>query len=160
MKKAAAFIGIWLIFLLSGWTATVHIKLAAGLSSAEMTAINRNLQDWLAYHVRTTELNKNFEFMGGSVPVFRTFFNFDGELVFSLTNRLSLSVGSGFIFGEVSQEKTETIISRPAGTFNYVSPVQISAIPLTLDVSYSLPLLKRLQIYIRAGGGMVWTKYV
>ncbi|MBU1338853.1 MAG: hypothetical protein KKD56_07290 [Acidobacteria bacterium] len=160
MKKAFALFGLWLFLLLPGWTATVYIKLAAGLSYAELTPINRNLEDWLAYHVRDVEVHPAFEFLEGSVPVLRTLFNFDGELVFSLNSRLSLSVGSGFIFGEVPQKTTETTVQKLVGTFINVYPVQISAIPLTLNVTYSLPLMKRLHAYVRAGGGLLWAKYV
>ncbi|MFC2157713.1 hypothetical protein ACFLT9_07755 [Acidobacteriota bacterium] len=136
------------------------LKISGGINFVKMDNVNRVHKDWLEWIKRDAEVHATFNFLGGSVPDFGSIVNFEGELLLSINKNFAFSFGSGLLYGEIPQNQTETSIERVVGTFIHVHPLQISAIPMTISGYYFLNLTDRLQLFGRAGGGVILVKFV
>jgi hypothetical protein len=163
MKKSkTAFLLIFLVTVITGVSlaAQINIKFSGGLSFPQSDQINRILTDWKTWEEQNAERRPTFSFLGGDVKEFNSGFDFEGEILLSIHPRFMLSAGSGFYYGEVKPENTELFIQRPAGDFSYIHPHTLSVIPVTFSGYYLHPLFGKIKLFVRAGAGLVWAKYI
>ena len=159
-KKLPPFFILLLILPALAGATEFSLKIGGGIDFVQMDTVNLAHREWLDWMKRDAEVHASFNFLGGSVPDFGTTVNFEGELLLSINKNIALSLGSGLLYGEIPQDQTETSVQRLVGTFIHVHPLQISAIPLTISGYYFLNLTNRLQIFGRAGGGVIMVKFV
>lgn len=158
------------LFLLLIPVSTAHgvelsLKFSGGLSYLKLGMINRTLQDWRQSEIKAADYFIGWTFIGDETVNFHSAFEFDGELIISFTPHLAVGIGAGFIRGELEADKNELKQAYSPGgdllvTFSYIRPNKVSAFPLTLSVYYFLPLKKRLNLFIKGGGGIIWAKYI
>lgn len=149
-----------MLFLIS-WAHSIELslKLSGGLSYINLKNTNRTLQDWSEWQKREADYRKNWSFLGGEVRGFHSGFDFEGEIIVSFTPHLAAGVGTGYIHGELNEEKTEITLEKVLGTYIYVRPTKVSAFPLTLSGYYFFPL-KKVNFFIKGGAGIIWAKYI
>jgi len=78
-----------------------------------------------------------------------------GDVIFYLTPRFGISLGSGYIYGMKGKD-TNKIIS---GGQTFTEEVKVSAIPVRLGVYYSLPLSSRTRFFLNGGVGYYFAKW-
>lgn len=139
--------------------AELNIKFSGGLSFLGSDEINLLLTDWMSWEEKNANSKPTWSFLGGDVTEFSSGYDFEGEILLSFHPRLMVSVGSGFIYGDVKPENTELFIQRPAGEFSYIHPFTLSAIPVILSGYYLHPISGKIKVYGKAGTGFVWVKY-
>jgi opacity protein-like surface antigen len=135
-------------------------KLSGGYAYLNLKNTNRSLDDWAEWKKREAEANKNWAYLGENVKNLHSGIHFEGEFLVSLIGRFELGLGTGYIYGDLNEEKTEVLVQRPAESISHVYPLTISAYPLVLSAYYSFPLKSGISLFIRAGGGIAWAKYV
>jgi len=139
----------------------LSFKLSGGYSSLALNDVNRCLRAWVEFHKKDVAANPDWTFSGGKAEKLRGGFDFEGEVLLNLTRRWAVGIGSGFTFSEVSESRSIiTTVERRAISFAYVRPTKVSAIPVVVSGYFFLPLGPKVRIYVRAGTGWLWAKYV
>jgi len=154
----AAAIWVWAAVPAAG--AELYLKLGGGLGLFDPQQINQVLSDWHEAGRREADFRNNWTYLDGKDPRFERNIDFGGELQLSLSSRISMSVGVGFVYAELKPEDTEVRILKPLGETLLVQPTTLSAVPLLASVYYYLPLHSRLRLYVKAGTGLVWATFV
>ena len=138
----------------------LSLKLSGGYTFLDVKSINRGLEDWAEWIKRDAENNNNWQYLGQDVKSLQSGIHLEGEIFLSFSRRIGVSLGTGYIYGDLKEKETEVLVQRPSGVFSQVHPVTVSAYPLILSGYYFIPLNSRLHVYARAGWGLAWAKYV
>ncbi len=164
MKKIKRNAGCFFLFLLFSGIPLSGMKwgfkLSGGYAHLNLRDTNSSLESWAEWKKREAEANKNWEYLGKNVKSLHSGIHFEGEFLVSLFDRLEIGLGTGYIYGDLREEETEILVQRPTGRFSHAYPLSINAYPLVISVYYSFPLKSGLSLFIRAGGGKAWAKYV
>lgn len=121
--------------------------------------INHSLKGWAEQWKRITLSRDDWEFAGGGAGKLNIGYDFEGEIIVSFSPHLAASFGVGLIYGELAEEKIEVFIDVDSSTNSITRPTKVNARPLTLSGYFIYPLGKKLDIFIKGGAGLVWTKY-
>jgi len=138
----------------------LNLKLSGGYTYLDVKSINRGLEDWAEWIKRDAEEHKNWLYLGQNVKSLQSGIQLEGEILLSFSRRIGISLGTGYIYGDLKEKETEVLVQRPTGVLSQIYPVTASAYPLVLSGYYFIPLSSRLHVYARAGGGLAWAKYV
>ncbi len=138
----------------------IHLKLGGGLGWFSPGDVNRALQDWVEWQKRQSTFKDTWTYVGGSEPQIQLGYGFEGELQFFITRRVAVSIGSGFLYSDLSAADTEVQIIKPQGLTLLIQPRILSAVPLIFSLYYHIPLTARFRAYAKAGAGFVWAKHV
>jgi len=139
----------------------LSFKLSGSYSSLVLNDVNRSLQAWVGYHKKEVASVPAWTFSGGKAEKVRGGFDLEGEVLLNLTPRWAVGIGSGYSFSEVTESRSTIItVEKNAVSFIYVRPTKVAATPLIISGYHFLPLGPKVQIYIRAGLGWLWAKYV
>ncbi len=136
------------------------LKLAGGLSLINHANINPIRQDWEELFKLDVDEHNTWSFIEGEIGSLKNSFDFEGELVITLHPRIDISIGTGFIFSELNPKKPNFSIEKNLGTYEYIYPMKVSAIPTILSGYYLYPLNNRFKVYAKAGAGYIWAKYI
>lgn len=156
-------LGILLLLFLSGIPAQsleLNFKLSGGYAYFDAGGINRGLEDWAEWRKREAEENQNWMYLTENIKSLHSGVQLEGELLLSFSPRIAISLGTGYIYGDLKEKDSEVLIQRVAGPLSQVYPITISAYPLILSAYYFFPIKNVLHLYIRGGGGLAWAKYV
>jgi len=156
-------IGILFLLFVSGMPAhslELDFKLSGGYAYMDAGNINRGLEDWAGWRKREAEEDKNWMYLTQNVKSLHSGIQLEGELLLSISSRLGISLGAGYLYGDLKEKDSEVLIQRVAGPLSQVHPITMSAYPLVLSAYYFFPLNSALRFYIRGGGGLAWVKYV
>jgi len=151
---------IFLIFSVSlSYGIEFSFKFSGGLNYLKLNNINRILQDWAGEYEKRAQSKElwNFE---GEVKKFHRGIEFEGEVIITLSPRFGVSLGSGYIYGEISDRETEITVERKFGTDIRVRPNKVSAYPLSLSGYLFLPLRGKISPYIKGTVGVYFAKYI
>jgi len=148
------------LFGIPAMGAELSLKLSGGYTFLDVKSINRGLEDWAEWRKREAEENKNWLYLGQNVKSLQSGIHLEGEILLSFSRRIGISLGTGYIYGDLKEKETEVFVQRSSGVLSQVYPVTVSAYPLVLSGYYFIPLNNRLHVYARAGGGLAWAKYV
>lgn len=135
-------------------------KLSGGYAYLDVKGINRGLEDWAKWIKKEAEEHINWEYLGQNVQSLHSSISLEGEILLSFSPRLGISLGIGYIYGDLKEKETDVLVLRPSGVLSQVYPITVSAYPLVLSGYYFFPLSRKLHIYARGGGGLAWAKYV
>ena len=138
----------------------LSLKLSGGYTYFDVKNINRSLENWAEWIKREAEENNNWLYLEQNVKSLQSGIHLEGEIFLSFSRRIGVSLGTGYIYGDLKEKETEVFVQRPTGVLSQVYPVTVSAYPLVLSGYYFIPLNSRLHVYARAGGGLAWAKYV
>jgi hypothetical protein len=138
----------------------VDFKISGGYAYLDVKNINRGISDWAEWRKREAEQNTNWEYLGQNVGNLHSGIQLEGEILFSFSPRIGISLGTGYIYSDLNEEETEVLVQRPSGTLSQVYPTTVSAYPMVLTGYYFIPLNTRMRIYLRGGGGYAWARYV
>jgi len=138
----------------------ISLKLSGGLSYIKLDDINRSLKGWEELWKKIILSNEDWEFAGGESRKFNIGYNLEGEIMFSLSPHLAASFGVGLIYGELAEEKIEVFINSNSSTSSITRPTKVNARPLTFSGYFFYPIGKKLDVFIKGGTGLIWTKYI
>ena len=79
----------------------------------------------------------------------------EGDVIFYLTPRFGISLGSGYIYGMKGKDINKIL----SGGQTFTEEVKVSAIPVRLGVYYSLPLSSRSGFFLNGGVGYYFAKW-
>lgn len=155
-------IPLWALFFLAGGleATQLNLKLSGGMSFINPEHLNRTLQTWEEWQRREAADKANFTFLEGDVGRFKSATEFQAELQLEISARLAVGIGTGYIYSDLPEEETLVTIEKLTGTFSYVYPTKISALPLMLTATYYIPLNETLRLYFKGAAGTAWAKYV
>ncbi len=153
MKKKA-FFSLFLLFAVYSYGVEINLKLSGSLCYLKLDHINRSLSSWEEW------IKKVENYREGEVKKFHLGTSFEGDLLFFFTPRLATGIGTGYIYSELSEEKTSLTVQKIKKTSVYVKPAKINIFPLNFSVYYFFPLRKEMKLYVKGGLGLVWAKYV
>ena len=162
MKNINCFIlllSLILIMFKPAYSMDYSIKFAGGFSLFHPEAINSSFQDWLSWQEKNAAATKNWNYLNGEASQFTNLFSFEGELLVNLHKNIAISLGAGYLYGEVGPEKNYAFVQRPLGVYQYDFPSKVSATPIILSGYYIFPFYRSLSLFIKAGAGLIWAKY-
>ena len=148
-----------LIVSIPAYNFDFSIKLAGGFSLFHPEAINRSFQDWVTWQEKNASATKNWNYLNGEASQFTNLFSFEGELLVNLHKNIAVSLGTGYLYGEVGPEKNYAFVQRPLGVYQYDFPSKVSATPIIITGYYILPFYRSFSLFIKAGAGLIWAKY-
>jgi hypothetical protein len=159
IKKLAIVFFLLSIGITQSFAVEFSLKIAGGISFLKPEEVNQVLIGWEEYWITIAGQASKWTYLGGEVSPLNLGYEFEVELIFSMTSRFALGLSSGYIFSDVNEENTSLTIEKVLGTFTHVKPTKISAIPLILSGYYIQPINSSLSLFFRAGGGPIWAKY-
>jgi len=164
-RKRIAGLGLLCVFLqaavLPSSGLDLSFKLSGGYSFLVLNDVNRSLRDWVEFHKKEVASVPGWTFSGGKAEKVRGGFDLEGEVLLSLTPRWAVGIGSGYSYGEVTESRSAiTTVENFAVSRVYVRPTKVAATPLVVSGYHFWPLGPKFQIYVRAGMGWLWAKYV
>ncbi len=129
------------------------IKLSGGINYLEVGDPNASLKgladflkDWASGGGETVE---------GDIKKIHFGLDLEGDVIFYLTPRFGISVGSGYISGK--RRMAENKIAFMSQTFS--DGMKVSAIPVRLGVYYYLPLSSRIRFFLNGGAGYYFAEW-
>ncbi|MBA7603665.1 hypothetical protein ES703_10780 [subsurface metagenome] len=157
MKKRSSILIICLslILILPGLSQAerIGIKLSGGTSylvvgdpNASLKGLADFLKDWASGGGETIE---------GDIKKIHFGLDLEGDVIFYLTPRFGISLGSGYIYGQKGVEENK--IAFMGQTFS--DGMKVSAIPVRLGVYYYLPLSSRIRFFLNGGVGYYFAKW-
>lgn len=158
VKKIVIVLSFFLFFAVSSYCFEVNLKISGALCYLNPEHVNRSLHGWEEWFKKGGP--KGWSYKEGKVKDLHSGISFEGEFIISFTRRFAAGFGTGYIYSELSEEKTAITIDRSKETFIFVRPIKINAFPLNLSAYYFFPLSEKMKLFIRGGTGIVWAKYV
>ncbi len=138
---------------------SLHLKMTGGFSSLNPTPINSYLKGWEEAQKREALLQR-WNFQSKGFKNFNLGADFNTEFLFEVGNNFGLAIESGYLYVELSKEENFVSIEKSSGTFHYIHPAKITALPLCLSGYYFHPLHKKLRLFLKAGAGPLWVRFV
>jgi hypothetical protein len=138
----------------------LDLKISGGYAYLDLETINLGMESWAEWRKREAEENKNWLYLGQNIQSLHSGIHLEGEFLLSFSKRLGISLGTGYIYGDLKENETEVLVQKPTGILIQAYPATVSAYPLVFSGYYFVPLSKRLLAYVRGGGGVAWAKYV
>ena len=152
---------IWLFFSAPVFGVELSLKLTGGASFPSLNHINQSLNDFEEFYRTRGQLSGNWTFIQGEAKELKSMIDLEGELLFHLSPRFALSLCSGYFYSEVTDEKIMLELQYKDNPPRlYVNPVKIYAHPLTVSAYTFFRLSGKIQIYLKAGGGLIWATHV
>ena len=148
------------IFVVSSYCIEVNLKISGSLCYLNPEHINRSLNGWEEWFKKANLYYEYLSYKEGEVKNFNLGTAFEGEFIFSITPHFAAGFGTGYIYCELSEEKTALIVDSREETIVFAKPLKINAFPLNFSAYYFFPLSKKMKLFIRGGIGLVWAKYV
>lgn len=162
MKFIKRNITIFILLLISApfsHSVEVRLKLSGGLSYLSFQNINLTLNHWAELEEKLSTLYDDWNFVEKKVKKFHSAFDFEGEIIIFITPHLAAGFGTGYIYGELTEEKTKLTVENNGVKYVMARPTKVSAIPISVSGYFFLPLKKNLHSFIKAGSGVLWAKY-
>jgi hypothetical protein len=138
----------------------LDFKISAGYTYLDLQEVNTGLTSWAEWIKTEADNQKNWEYLAQNIHSLHSSILLEGEILLSFSRRLRISLGTGYLYGDLKENKAEVLVQRPTGVLSQVFPITASAYPVILSVYYFLPLNNRLYMYAKGGGGWAWAKYV
>jgi hypothetical protein len=151
---------ILLIFSHSAQCLDIHFKISGGYAYFRLTEVHHSLDGWAEWKKTEAEANKNWQVLGENVRKMHSGVDLEGEVLFFITPQISMGLGAGYLFSDLTEKKAEVTVERPTGILNHAFPITVSAYPVILSGYYFVPLRGNLRLFVRGGFGFVWAKYV
>lgn len=158
VKISWTFILLLLVYS-SSFAVEVSFRISGGFTYPNYENINQALQDWAGIWKKKVENNPNWNFEG-EVETFQRGLDFEAEFVLNINRYLAVGFGSGLIYSEIIDKKTEITIQNTEGTDVLIQPYKVTAYPLNFTGYLLLPLGKTFTIYLKGSTGKLWAKYV
>lgn len=163
-RKQIAGLGLLFVLLtaeaLPGFGLDLSIKISGSYDFLALNDINRSLQGWTEFYKKKAASIPGWTFGGGKVGKLKGGFGLEGEVLLNLTPRWAVGVGSGFSYSEVTESRSAITVEEKAVSMVYTQPTKVAAKPLVVSGYHFWPLGLKLRIYVRAGMGWIWAKYV
>lgn len=159
-KNGVRIFGLLVVLGISAFGMKLEFKLSGGYAYLDVKGINSGIAGWAEWKKKEAEENKNWQILGQNLDNLHSGIHLEGEILFSLSPRFGLSIGTGYIYSNVYEKDVEVLVQKVAGPISQIFPTTVSAYPLVLSAYYFLPLNTRLKIYVRGGGGLAWANYV
>ena len=158
-RKSILIAGILIVFTSTLYGYEFQVRLSGGLNYLGLKDVNSALRGW-EDGLRREAVRQSWKTEGGAVPEFHGGFEFQAELIFLLTPRLGIGLGSGYIHKETLEKDAALTIVKGTVTYLYARLTKVSAVPLDLTAYYFIPLGRDFHIYLKAGAGYLNARYV
>ena len=138
----------------------LNFKLSGSYSFLVLNDVNRSLQGWVELHKKEATSVPGWTFGGGKAGKVRGGFDLEGEVLLNWAPRWAVGIGSGYSYSEVTESRSAISVEEGAVSMVYARPTKVAATPLVVSGYHFWPLGPKVQIYVRAGMGWLWAKYV
>jgi hypothetical protein len=152
---------IWLLLASPALGQKLSLRFTGGAGFPSLDHINQPLKDFEEFYRTRGELSENWTFIQGRVKELNSVIELEGELLYRFSSRFALGLGIGYFYSEVTEEKTTLELQYKDDPQQlYTSPTKIYALPLTASAYTFFRLSSKIQIYVKAGGGLIWATHV
>ena len=160
IKNGIRIFGFLLLFGIFAHGMELDFKLSGGYAYLDVKGVNRGITDWTEWRIKEAEQNKNWIMLGQNLDILNSGIHLEGEILFAFSSRFGISIGTGYIYGDISEKEVEVLVYKGTEPLSQIHITTASAYPLVLTAYYFLPLNSRLKLYVRGGGGVAWANYV
>jgi hypothetical protein len=163
MKKPNTWAG-WLLALLFAATPAggfdVHLRLSTGLGRLNPFEVNAAVTGWAEQFKRVAEFYPAWSFVSQDIHALKQDVVFEGELLFSFSRRFALGLSGGYSYASVQEKDALLTVISDGVTNNWTKPSKVSACPIIASGYLFFPLGSKFNVYLRAGAGFMYAKYV
>ena len=145
MKKALLGVLLCLSMAVFAFSGGFSIKVNGGANFLMGGDYNTIVEDTNAYWHSTGVT------IGGALDKLSMGWNFGAEFIYNITDQMGVGLGVGYI--TASNESTMTATSGPLQLTNTWTP-SVSAIPITLNFHYFLPVSDMMNVHFTVGPGL------
>ncbi len=138
----------------------LNLKLSGSLNYFNPNHINLSLQSHEQLIRKLADFYPDWAFKEGEIKDFHLGTYFEGEVLLFFSPRIAAGISTGYLYGDMSEKKTSMSITRKSDTYIYMDPITINAFPLNMAAYYFFPIRNRLKLFVKGGGGLLWTKFV
>ena len=114
--------------------------------------LNKGLQGWADYWT-ARRIDEGYALQSGSFNPVHLGLGAGGDILFHLTPRLAVGIGTEYI---AASKSTSFAFQAPLESIDWEYVGKPSAVPVKLSVFYFLPLGDRMKVGIHAGAGYYW----
>lgn len=139
---------------------SLSFRLSGGPGSLALKDANTVLKDWETWQIKQVGTNKKWILEEDKVGSFHGAVDFDAELILGFGRHLALGVSAGVLHASLSEKSAFVTVAKPAGTYTYAHSMTASAFPVIISGYGLLPLSAKLTVYVKAGAGLIWGKFV
>jgi hypothetical protein len=139
---------------------TFHFKLSGSYSLLSLGDVNRSLSAWQDFMKRREGVIRGWTYVGGKAGRVRGGFDLEGEILLDLEPRWAIGIGSGYSYAEASESATAVDILQSSVPYVWARPTKVTATPLVLSGYRFWSLGRKFSLYVRAGMGWIWARYV
>jgi len=139
---------------------SLSLRLAGGPGYLALKDANTVLTDWKTWQIKQVESNKKYVLEEDKVGSFHGAVDFDAELILGFGRHFALGVSAGATHASLSEKSAFVTVAKPAGTYTYAHSMTASAFPVIVSGYGLLPLSAKLTVYVKAGAGLIWGKFV
>lgn len=160
IKKKSLFFIFFLLLAVYSYGFKVNLMLSGSLCTLHPDHINRSLRGWEEWIKKAGPFYDDWTYKEGEVKKFNLGTALEGTFLFFFTSRLAIGIGTGYIYSDLSEEKTALTIDKGKKTSVYVRPAKINVFPLNLSACYFFPLREKMKLYAQGGFGFAWAKFI
>jgi opacity protein-like surface antigen len=137
---------------------TFDFKLSAGANFLAVGDLNRDIDG-------TNNFYKDYTIATGMSPMEGGFkkiqygFEFEGDLLILLSPKFGLSIGSGFLQGEVGRDKSRAVVYYPDYTRTDEMEVRLNAVPIKIGAYFFVPISSKGRLFFNGGVGYYIAQY-
>jgi opacity protein-like surface antigen len=134
-----------------------QLKLTGGMSSLAAG-------DWNTYMDQATRIERDLGNLRGNevqgeFGKIRIGPEIECEFIVAFTSGISVGIGTGKVWGMQGEDSSRIFIKSQAGQVDMTHETKMSAVPLTLSVSYAFPVLPRVKAFAVAGLGYYFARW-
>lgn len=137
----------------------LRVRLSGGYGIMPLDSVNTALSDWMTFKKLQAEVIPGWSVEQTADLSLRGAYDFEGELFLGISSRFAVGVASGFIFGEIPENRFPLTWDRNGVVTVEGHPAKISMVPLTVSGYVSQPVGRNFLAYARIGAGRIFAKY-
>lgn len=132
----------------------VNLKIFGGYSYIILEDLNNYIDSWNYYYKAWAKHYGGY--LEEAYTNLHSGVSFEGEILFSFSNRFSLSFCTGYRYGKNSSKIIYMDIYKSESVHNLTNIIGV--IPIKLGVIYSLPITEKLKLNLIGGGGLYFAR--
>ncbi|MDW7759339.1 MAG: hypothetical protein SCM96_01725 [Acidobacteriota bacterium] len=152
-------VGFLLAFPLQTPGLELRFRLSGGYSLMPLDSVNTALSDWMAFKKLQADTVSGWSVEQSGDLSLRSAYDFEGELLLRISSRFAVGVASGYVFGEIPENRYPLTWDRNGVVTIEGRPTKISMVPLTVSGYVFQPIGRNILAYARIGAGRIFAKY-
>jgi len=151
---------MFLILMPPARAVELRLRFSAAVEKLRYDNDDMGVTGWAEEIKLRTQSFSNLEFISQSVGTLKLGYGFEGELLFAFSRHFGLGLSGGYSYGSLPEEDVETMSIWDGVEYIHTKPAKMSAYPVIASGYLFFPFGQKLTLYLRAGAGLVFAKFV